>query len=412
MVNTTPQVLALIPARGGSKSIPHKNIKRFGNHPLIAYSVAAGLQSECVGRVVVSTDDESIAAIARAYGAEVPFLRPRELALDHVQDLPVFEHALEWLAEHEDYRPDVVVQLRPTSPLRPPGCVDDAVAQLLRNPTADCVRTVTPSWQNPYKMWRIEKKGTMTPLMKGEFEEPYNMPRQELPDTYWQTGHLDVIRTTTILEKHSLSGDVILPYIIDSGYALDIDTPEDWEIAAWALRHRDIRFINPSTVPESLADVQLVVMVFDGVFTDARVYVYEDGHELVMCNRGDGMGIAHLKECGVKVVAISPDANPLMKARCQKLGIDAYEQVEDKLAFVKQQAAADGISLRNVAYVGGSWDDLACFQAVGAGMVVADAPPHVLGQADWVLSSQGGQGAVREVTDLILSKKRNTITHE
>src|SRR5690606_2054302 len=141
--------------RGGSKSIPGKNIKPLAGIPLIAYSIAAGLQAETVTRVIVSTDSEEIAATGRKWGAEVPFMRPAELAEDTTPDYPVFEHALEWRRADEGYVPDVVVQLRPTSPLRPPDCVDNAVKLLLREAKADCVRGVVPSGENPYKMWRI-----------------------------------------------------------------------------------------------------------------------------------------------------------------------------------------------------------------------------------------------------------------
>ncbi|MEJ2608107.1 MAG: acylneuraminate cytidylyltransferase family protein [Anaerolineales bacterium] len=132
------EVLAIVPARAGSKSIPKKNVRLFAGHPLLAYSIAAGLQADCVSRLIVSTDDEGFADIARNYGAEVPFLRPAELAADEVTDLPVFEHVLNWLREEENYRPDVVVQLRPTSPIRPRDCVDRAVGLLLDNPRARC----------------------------------------------------------------------------------------------------------------------------------------------------------------------------------------------------------------------------------------------------------------------------------
>ena len=163
----TPEVLALIPARGGSKGIPRKNIREFAGAPLIAYSIAAGLRANTVTRVIVSTDDEEIAEVARAWGAEVPFLRPAELANDETPDYPVFCQALEWLAEHEGYRPEIVVQLRPTSPVRPITCVDDAVNLLLAHPEADCVRGVVPAGQNPYKMWTIDpKSGQMHPLLR------------------------------------------------------------------------------------------------------------------------------------------------------------------------------------------------------------------------------------------------------
>ncbi|MCB0678475.1 MAG: acylneuraminate cytidylyltransferase family protein, partial [Saprospiraceae bacterium] len=206
------RIVGIVPARGGSKSIPRKNVKLLGGIPLIAYSIEAGLRSKYLDRVIVSTDDPEIAAVAREWGAEVPFMRPAELAGDLATDLPVFEHALRWL-EEEGYRCDAVVQLRPTSPFRPPACVDEAVEVLLSG-NADSVRGITPSGQNPYKMWRIED-GMMQPLLDSEFAEPYNMPRQELPDTFWQTGHVEVIRTATILEMGSMTGHRIAPYVLD-----------------------------------------------------------------------------------------------------------------------------------------------------------------------------------------------------
>ncbi|MBI1855503.1 MAG: acylneuraminate cytidylyltransferase family protein, partial [Chloroflexi bacterium] len=125
------EILALIPARGGSKGIPRKNIRSFAGYPLIAWSIAAAKQSGLVTRIIVSTDDDEIAAVAREWGAETPFMRPTELAQDKTLDLPVFEHALKWLAENENYKPDVLIQLRPTSPIRPRDLVDDAVRILL-----------------------------------------------------------------------------------------------------------------------------------------------------------------------------------------------------------------------------------------------------------------------------------------
>ena len=144
-----PEILALIPARGGSKGIPRKNIRPFAGQPLIAYSIAAGLQANAVIRVIVTTDDEQIAEVARSCGAETPFLRPAELAQDRTTDLPVFQHALRWLAEQEDYHPDVVVHLRPTTPIRPPDLVDRSVALLLAHPEADSVRGITPGPSEP-----------------------------------------------------------------------------------------------------------------------------------------------------------------------------------------------------------------------------------------------------------------------
>jgi CMP-N-acetylneuraminic acid synthetase len=236
----TAKVLALIPARGGSKSIPRKNILPFAGFPLIAYSIAAAMTAETVRRVIVSTDDVEIAEIARRYGAEVPFLRPAEIAEDHTPDLPVFQHALQWLDEHEGYNPDIVVQLRPTSPLRRTWHIDQAVFRLLEHPEADSVRTVCIPFQNPYKMWRIHSDGFLLPLLETEFPEPYNMPRQLLPDVYWQTGYVDAAWADTILNRNSMTGDHILPLIISPEEWVDIDSIDDWRRAERMLQSGEI----------------------------------------------------------------------------------------------------------------------------------------------------------------------------
>jgi len=234
------EVLVLIPARGGSKSIPRKNIRSFAGHPLIAYSIAAGLAAESVTRVIVSTDDDEIAAASRRYGADTPFLRPAEHSQDATPDLPVFQHALKWLAQHEGYRPEIVVQLRPTSPLRRIWHIDQAVYRLLERPEADAVRTVCAPFQNPFKMWRIGADGFMRPLVDIGFKEPYNMPRQALPDVYWQTGYVDAAWADTILKKNSMTGERILPLVIDPGEWIDIDSPDDWRRAERLLESGEV----------------------------------------------------------------------------------------------------------------------------------------------------------------------------
>jgi CMP-N-acetylneuraminic acid synthetase len=223
------EVLALIPARGGSKSIPRKNIRPFAGHPLISYSIAAALEARSVARVIVSTEDPEIAEIARLYGAETPFLRPAELAADNSTDLPVFQHALNWLAENEDYHPEIILHLHATSPVRPHGFIDLAVRLLCEHPEAECVRSVVPPGQNPYKMWQIDpQSGKMVPLLTVNGNaESFNTPRQLLPAVYLQTGHVNAIRPATILAG-SMTGQVILPVIVDARYEVDLDTPLDW----------------------------------------------------------------------------------------------------------------------------------------------------------------------------------------
>jgi CMP-N-acetylneuraminic acid synthetase len=232
-----PEALVIIPARGGSKGIPRKNIRPFAGHPLIAFSIAAALQAKTVRRVIVSTDDEEISEVSRHYGAETPFLRPAELAADCTTDLPVFQHALIWLDENEHYQPDIVLHLHATTPVRSKACLDQAVRLLMDRPEIDCVRSVVEAGQNPHKMWRIDPvTGCMIPLLTvAGIAEPYNTPRQSLPSIYWQTGHVNAIRPAVILDG-SMTGKAILPIIIDPRYLVDIDTPADWEYAEWLVK--------------------------------------------------------------------------------------------------------------------------------------------------------------------------------
>jgi N-acylneuraminate cytidylyltransferase len=232
-------IYSLIPARGGSKAVPHKNIRPLQGIPLIVHSIEVSLKCPSIQRTFVSTDSEHIADIAKNAGAEIPFLRPPELARDDTRDLPVFQHFLDWLVRNALPIPDAVLQLRPTSPCRRVSKIEEAVELLKNNPEADSVRGVVEPGQNPYKMWRMGEDGFMRPLLTiPGILEPYNEPRQSLPKVYWQTGYLDLIRTRTILEKKSLTGTRVLPLPIDSTEAIDIDDEFSFELTEWILAKR------------------------------------------------------------------------------------------------------------------------------------------------------------------------------
>lgn len=399
------EILAIIPARGNSKSILRKNIRNLGGYPLIAYSIAAARQSQRVTRVLVSTDDEEIAHIAREYGAETPFLRPDEFSQDDTQDLPVFQHALRWLKDNEQYIPDVVVQLRATSPFRPHGLVDSAIELLLAHPEADSVRGVVPSTQNPYKMWRIGDDGSMRPLLTIEdIPEAFNAPRQQLPDTFWQTGHIDAIRLRAILEKHSMSGEVILPLMIDAAFTVDIDTLLDWQRAESSLKEGRLDVVTPGRIHTALPpSVSLLVMDFDGVMTDDRVWVDGDGREMVAANRADGLGLERLRHLtDIQVLVMSRESNPVVAARCTKLNLPVLQNVKDKAAALKSLMEEKKISPAQVVYIGNDLNDLPCFPLVGFTVVPADANVELKQQAHLVLQRNGGFGAVRELCDLLI----------
>jgi CMP-N-acetylneuraminic acid synthetase len=221
------QILALIPARGGSKSIPRKNIIEIAGKPLIAWSILQALESDRITRVVVSTDNDEIAAVAKEYGAEVPFIRPVEYAGDRAPDIDVFRHALAYLAENESYCSDIVVHLRPTGPVRRVSDVDDAVDLLLAHPEADSVRSVSLVQQSPYKMWNVREDGTMEPLLRlPGYVDCQSHPRQVLPPVYWQNGYVDVLRPRAVLKKGSMWGDTVLPFFVET-MLFDLDYPED-----------------------------------------------------------------------------------------------------------------------------------------------------------------------------------------
>ncbi|MFZ5882482.1 MAG: cytidylyltransferase domain-containing protein [Chloroflexota bacterium] len=402
------EILALIPARGGSKGIPRKNIKPFAGFPLIAWSIAAGLQAKSVTRVIVSTDDEEIADVARQWGAEVPFLRPAELAQDRTLDFPVFEHALRWLEESEGYQPEVVVQLRPTSPIRPRDMVDNAVKILLANADADSVRGVVPAAQNPFKMWRFHGADKpMTPLLEVEgIAEPYNAPRQILPPAYWQTGHIDAIRTTTITHKNSLTGSVVYPLVIDPRYTVDIDTPADWAKYEALVYQGGLEMVTPDgrrrrPLPQK---VELIVFDFDGVFTDNRVWTDQDGRESVAASRSDSIRFGELRAKGIELLILSSEPNPVVTARAKKIGVEVIQGIglQDKGRVMREVLEQKKVKAENVVYVGNDLNDLPCFEVAGWAVAVADAYPEVIQAADYVLNRPGGHGAVRELCEVIL----------
>jgi len=412
------EVLALIPARGGSKGIPRKNIRSFAGYPLMAYSVAAGVQAQTVGRVVVSTDDEEIAAVGREFGAQTPFLRPAELAADDSTDLLAFLHALGWLAENEGYKPDVVVQLRPTSPIRPPDLVDNAVRQLLAHADADSVRGVVPAGQNPHKMWRLPDNGSaMRPLLEVEgLPEPYNAPRQVLPRIYWQTGHVDAIRAQTILGKRSMSGDKIYPLLIDSRYTVDIDNLADWARYESLVYSAALDIVSPGRRRRRMPErIDLIVTDFDGVITDNRVWTDQHGTEAVVASRSDSMHIRELRQRGIGVVILSSEPNPVVKARAAKMGeVEAVHGIDihGKGVALRELLSRKHVDAAHVAYIGNDLNDLPCFELAGWSVAVADAYPEVLRQADYVLKRPGGHGALRELCDMILMSLRTSAASE
>lgn len=218
--------MCLIPARGGSKSIPKKNILEILGKPLIAWSILQAKDSQHIDRIIVSTDDDKIAGISEQYGAEVPFLRPKHLARDTSLDLEAFDHALNWLKKNDSYEPDLVVHLRPTGPARRVELIDSAIERILEDTSADSLRSVSVAHQNPFKMWFLDNKYLHPALTLNGVKDAHSVGRQMLPVAYWQNGYVDIIRPRAIFQKKSMVGDKILPFVVNEEIC-DLDYPED-----------------------------------------------------------------------------------------------------------------------------------------------------------------------------------------
>jgi CMP-N,N'-diacetyllegionaminic acid synthase len=241
-MNQAIKILAVIPARGGSKSVPRKNIKILAGKPLIAWTIEEAKKTRHPMRVIVSTDDKKIAAIAKKCGAEVPFLRPAEISGDLATDVQFLTHALDFLKEKEGFEPDIVLRLPPTSPLRTTAHIDESIDLLLSDPEADAVRPITEAPKHPYKMWRVNKDSpyleSFLPESFTNIKDAHNLPRQIFPVAYVHTGALDAMRPHTIRELKSTSGRNTRYFFMKPEDSINIDHQIDFAFAEFLMQKR------------------------------------------------------------------------------------------------------------------------------------------------------------------------------
>lgn len=223
------KILCIIPARSGSKAIKHKNILNFNNKPLLSWSITQAKKSKHPMRIIVSTDSEIYKNIAESYGAEVPFLRPKNISGDQSIDFEFIDYTIKKLKQTENYKPDIILQLRPTQPLRKISDIDKCLDLFIANyDNYDSLRTVVEFEKSPYKMYNIVNN-KLQPLFKtvDNINEPFNQCRQFLPKTYLHNGYIDILKPS-ILKNNTISGSKIYPYVMDKNDTIDIDTKEDW----------------------------------------------------------------------------------------------------------------------------------------------------------------------------------------
>ena len=373
---------AIIPARGGSKGVPRKNLWQLNGKPLVCWSIEAAQAAELVGSVVVSTDDAEIAEVSRAAGATV-VMRPAAISDDVASSEDALLHALENLGES----PDLTVFLQCTSPLTRSGDIDDCIRTLVEA-DADSAFTATESHRF---IWNDKANATGV-----NHDGAERRRRQEIEPEYGENGAVYVMRTRGFLKsRHRFFGKTVISEM-PTTRSWEIDSPEDIRIvqALAALSSRNFP-----------VDVRAVVFDFDGVMTDNAVYLSEDGKESVRCNRGDGWGIARLRDAGIRMAVMSSELNPVVHARCEKLGLECFQSLgRDKVQKFTTWCREHDLDLAHTVYVGNDANDVDCLAAAGMGVVPADAHRSARRVADWVLAGEGGKGAVRELCDLILEK--------
>lgn len=374
------RTVAIIPARGGSKAIPLKNLQRVGGKTLLTRAIESARRAVEVDDVYVSTDHAEIANEARLAGAQV-VQRPPELATDTATSESAVLHALRSL--DADYEVTLLIQC--TSPFIDPAAIDNAV-QRVRADQADVVFSAV---EDHSFMWALDAEQQAIAVGHDAHHRPR---RQDRPPQYNETGAFYAMRTAGLLAAgHRFFGRIGVEEVPPE-HSREIDTLADLTLA---------RQIAATDASSGYVDALALVTDFDGVHTDDAVHVDQDGRESVRVHRGDGMGVSRLVGAGVPVMILSKERNPVVSARARKLSVEVRQGIDDKAVVLKEWMAEKQLDPRHVAYVGNDVNDLAAFGVVGWPIAVADAHPDVLAAARIVLQRRGGQGAVREVCDLI-----------
>lgn len=385
MLNVTAPVVAIIPARGGSTGVPRKNVLPVGGVPLIARAIAAARAAERVDAVVVTTDDDEIARVARAAGAQI-IERPAELAGATASSESALLHALDEL-DSRGILAATVVFVQATSPFIDPAGIDHAVTLV----TEGGFDAAFSAYETYGFLWGRDSDGAATAI---NHDAAYRPRRQDREPHYLETGAFYVFDAAGFRRaRHRFFGRVGIVEVPERS-AIEIDEPAQLDIA---------RAIAPLIdVPVSGIDVDAVVTDFDGVHTDDTALVGADGAEHVRVSRSDGMGIARLRRAGIPVLILSTETHPVVSARAAKLQVEVLQGIDDKARALSAWAEGHGIALERIAYLGNDVNDLPAMELVGWPVAVADARPEARAAARRVLTRRGGDGAVRELAEIVL----------
>ncbi|MGW6141843.1 cytidylyltransferase domain-containing protein [Streptomyces sp. NPDC055140] len=418
------RVLAVIPARGGSKGVPAKNLAPVGGVPLVARTVRECRATRLVTDVVVSTDDAAIAAAAREAGAEV-VLRPAAIAGDKSSSEAAVLHALDAHEALQGAAVDVVLLVQCTSPFIVREDIDGVVNAIVEK-GADTALTVAPFhgfvWRDaddepaaPAAVERASVEGSTDTLVapaatSGGYgvnhDKSFRQMRQDRPQDLLETGAVYAMDASGFREaKHRFFGRTELVRT-DPARVLEIDDPHDLSRARALAPLFDAN--RPGSLPTA-EDIDAVVLDFDGTQTDDKVLIDSDGREFVTVHRGDGLGIAALRKSGLPLLILSTEQNPVVAARARKLQIPVLHGIDRKDLALKQWCEEQGIAPERVLYVGNDVNDLPCFGLVGWPVAVASAHDVVRGAARAVTALPGGDGAIREIATWILGPSLDSL---
>ncbi|GAA2249873.1 N-acylneuraminate cytidylyltransferase [Streptomyces amakusaensis] len=419
-------VLAVIPARGGSKGVPAKNLAPVGGVPLVVRAVRESLAARLVTDVVVTTDDPEIAGAAKAAGAEVVW-RPEALAGDTASSESAVLHALDAFESAHGRRVGVVVLVQCTSPFLT-GAEVAGVASAVAEGGADSAVTVAPfhgflwrdaresaSGQDPDQDQDQDQDPEPARGARGVNHDPAHRPRrQDRPQDLLETGAAYAMDAAGFrAARHRFFGRTELVRT-DPARVLEVDDPHDLARARALAPLLDPpaagrRPGDRDTAPArpAPADVDAVVLDFDGTQTDDRVLIDADGRETVAVHRGDGLGIARLREAGLALLILSSERNPVVAARARKLGIPVLHGIDRKDLALAEWCEERGIPPERVLYLGNDVNDLPCFSLAGWPVAVADAHGPVRAAARAVTATRGGEGAVREIAGWLLGPELN-----
>ncbi|MFI8961251.1 cytidylyltransferase domain-containing protein [Streptomyces sp. NPDC053493] len=393
----TPTVLAVIPARGGSKGVPGKNLAPVSGIPLVGRAVRACLGAPAVTDVVVSTDDEGIARAARAFGADT-VQRPAELSGDTASSESAVLHAMDAFEAAHGRAADVVLLVQCTSPFLTAAEVDETAAKITSG-AADTAFTAAPSHGF---LWREKPDGDATGVNHDKAHRPR---RQDRAPEYLETGAVYAMAAEGFRShRHRFFGRTAL-VVTDPARVLEVDDPYD------LARARALAPLLDEPATPALVDVDAVVLDFDGTQTDDRVHIDADGREFVSVHRGDGLGIAALRRAGVPLLILSTEQNPVVAARARKLRVPVLHGVDRKDLALKQWCDEQGVDPQRVLYAGNDVNDLPCFRLVGWPVAVGSAHASVRAAARAVTDTPGGSGAIREIAAWLLGPELDTALH-